>query len=157
MKKIFISAAALSLALGCMAKGTVTGSVVNKTNGEPIDFANIQLYDAKTGKALPIGCTADAEGKFSIPDVPDGKYMLKATNIGSVSQERPVTVSGGNVSVGKIALADDTKMLQEVVVTGQASSMKFELDKKVFTIGNDISTAGASSPFRVWRWTRTAR
>lgn len=145
MKKIFISAAALSLALGCMAKGTVTGSVVNKTNGEPIDFANIQLYDAKTGKALPIGCTADAEGKFSIPDVPDGKYMLKATNIGSVSQERPVTVSGGNVSVGKIALADDTKMLQEVVVTGQASSMKFELDKKVFTIGNDISTAGASA------------
>lgn len=36
-------------------------------------------------------------------------------------------------------------MLNEVVVTGQASSMKFELDRKVFTVGNDIASAGASA------------
>lgn len=145
MKKIVCTVAALSVALGCLAKGTVTGSVKNKATGEPIDFANVQLYDSKTGKALPIGATADADGKFTIKDVPDGTYLLKATNIGSVPQERPVTVKGGAVSVGEIALADDAKMLQEVVVTGQASAMKFELDKKVFTVGNDISTAGTSA------------
>jgi len=145
MKKIVCSVAALGVALACLAKGTVTGTIKNKLTGEPIDFANVQLYDAKTGKALPLGGTADIDGKFSITDVPDGQYMLKATNVGSVPQERPVTVKGGAVSVGDIALADDTKMLQEVVVTGQASTMKFELDKKVFTVGNDITTAGASA------------
>lgn len=145
MKKIVCTVAALSLALTCLAKGTVTGSVTNKTTGEPIDFANLQLYDARTGKALPIGTNADAEGKFTITDVPDGNYILKATNIGSVAQERPVTVQGGTVSVGDIKLADDTKMLNEVVVKGQASTMKFELDKRVFTVGNDITTAGTSA------------
>ncbi|MCM1004763.1 MAG: TonB-dependent receptor [Prevotella sp.] len=145
MKKIFLTAAALSIAAVCFAKGTVTGFIKNKATGEPIDFANVQLYDAKTGKALPIGATADIDGKFVIQDVPDGRYMLKATNIGSLAQERPVTVKGGQVNVGDISLADDTKMLEEVVVTGQASTMKFELDKKVFTVGNDITTAGASA------------
>ncbi|MCM1318992.1 MAG: TonB-dependent receptor [Muribaculaceae bacterium] len=145
MKKIFLTTAALCLATVCFAKGTVTGFIKNKATGEPIDFANVQLFDAKTGKALPIGANADLEGKFVITDVPDGSYMLKATNVGSIAQERPVTVKGGTVNVGDIALADDAKMLQEVVVTGQASTMKFELDKKVFTVGNDITTAGASA------------
>ena len=145
MKKIFLTTAALCLATVCFAKGTVTGFIKNKATGEPIDFANVQLYDAKTGKALPLGANADLDGKFVISDVPDGSYMLKATNVGSIAQERPVTVKGGNVDVGNIALADDSKMLQEIVVTGQASTMKFELDKKVFTVGNDITTAGASA------------
>lgn len=145
MKKIFCTVATLSLAISCFAKGNITGNIKNKATGEPIDFANVQLYDAKTGKALPIGTTADLNGEFTIADVPDGVYMLKATNIGSVPQERSVTVKGGNISVGEIRLADDTKMLEEVVITGQASTMKFELDKKVFTVGNDIATAGASA------------
>lgn len=145
MKKIFLTTAALCFASICFAKGTVTGFIKNKATGEPIDFANVQLFDAKTGKALPIGTNADLDGKFVLTDVPDGQYMLKATNVGSIAQERPVTVKGGNVNVGDIVLADDTKMLKEVVVTGQASTMKFELDKKVFTVGNDITTAGASA------------
>lgn len=145
MKKYVCTVAAMCAVLSCLGKGAITGSVRNKVTGEPIDFASVQLLDAKTGKALPIGATADADGKFTINDVPDGTYLLKATNIGSVAQERSVIVAGIDVSVGDIALADDTKMLQEVVVTGQASSMKFELDKKVFTVGNDISTAGTSA------------
>lgn len=145
MKKIVLTVASLCMATVCMAKGSVSGTVTNKANGTPIDFANVQLYDAKTGKALPIGTNADINGKFEIKDIPDGSYLLKATNIGSVPQERPLTIKGNNVSLGEIKLADDTKMLQEVTVTGQASTMKFELDKKVFTVGNDITTAGSSA------------
>lgn len=145
MKKVICAAVALSLAFGCMAKGTVKGSVVNKSTGEAIDFANIQLVDAATGKALPIGTNSDADGSFSIADVPDGEYIVRITNIGSVTQERPATVSGGDVSIGIVKLADDAKLLNEVVVTGQASTMKFELDRKVFTVGNDITSAGSSA------------
>lgn len=145
MKKIICTVTALSLAVACFAKGTVTGSVKNKATGEPIDFANIQLLDSKTGKALPIGTNADENGKFTITNVPDGNYLVKISNLGSVAQERPVKVAGGTVSIGEISLAEDTKMLEEVVVTGQASTMKFELDRKVFTVGNDIASAGSTA------------
>lgn len=144
MKKLFCASLAIASALTLAAKGSVSGSVVNKNSGEVIDFATVQLLDA-SGKPLALGTSADAEGKFVITDVPDGKYIVKITNIGSIPQERPVSVSGGKVSVGEVRLADDSKMLEEVVVTGQASTMRFELDRKVFTVGADVSSAGSSA------------
>lgn len=137
--------ACLALFLCAGAKGTITGSVVNKTTGEPMDFVNIQLVDAKSGKPLPIGTSSDLDGNFILPDVADGDYLVKVTNVGSIDQERPVSVKGGNVAVGTIHLADDAKLLQEVVVEGVKSQMKFELDKKVFSVDQDIASAGLSA------------
>lgn len=144
MKKIICASLAIASALTLAAKGSVSGSVINKNSGEVIDFATVQLLDA-SGKPLALGASADADGKFIITDVPDGKYIVKISNIGSVSQERPVTVHGGEVSIGEVRLADDSKMLEEVVVTGQASTMRFELDRKVFTVGADVASAGSSA------------
>lgn len=128
-----------------LADGTITGSVVNKQTGEPIDFATIQLIDAKTKKPLPIGTNADENGNFILPDIKDGEYLVRVTNIGSVDQERPATIKGGDVSVGVIKLAEDTKMLEEVVVEGIRSQMRFELDKKVFQVDANVVAAGASA------------
>lgn len=145
MKQTICALALLGFALSGFAKGAVTGSVVNKKSGEPIDYASVQLFNAKTGKAMPIGTSTDDNGLFVIKDVPDGSYIVKITNIGSVPQERAVTVAGSDVSTGTVKLADDAKMLQEVTVTGQASTMKFELDRKVFTVGSDVTAAGSSA------------
>lgn len=140
-----ICGAMLSAALMASAKGNITGTVVNKESGEPMDFVNIQLIDGKTNKPLAIGTSTGDDGIFTLVDVADGPYLVKVTNIGSVMQERPVTISGGNVDVGVIHLADDAKMLKEVVVEGVRSQMKFELDKKVFTVDADITSAGLSA------------
>ncbi len=42
-------------------------------------------------------------------------------------------------------LADDAKLLQEVVVEGIRSQMRFELDKKVFSVDANVSAAGQSA------------
>lgn len=137
--------AALAVSLCAGAKGTVSGSVVNKSSGEPMDFVNIQLVDAKSGKLLTIGTSTDLDGNFILNDVPDGDYLVKVTNVGSVPQERPFSIKGGDLSVGTIHLADDAKLLQEVVVEGVKSQMKFELDKKVFSVDQDIASSGLSA------------
>ena len=143
-RKILLAAGALMLPCIVMAKGTITGKVVNKETGEPMDFVNIQLYD-KNGKALPIGVNSDEQGFFSIPGVADGSYIVKVTNIGSVEQERPAKVAGADIDLGTFHLADDSKLLQEVVVEGVRSQMRFELDKKVFTVDANIAAAGSSA------------
>lgn len=135
----------LSVSLLVSAKGTITGTVVNKETGEPMDYVNIQLIDGKTNKPLPIGTYTGDAGEFTLTDVADGPYLIKVTNIGSIYQERPVTVSGGDVNVGTIHLADDTKMLKEITVEGVRSQMKFELDKKVFTVDSDLTSSGLSA------------
>lgn len=143
--KFYVVAAFLAVSLCAAAKGTISGNVVNKATGEPMDFVNVQLIDAKSGKPLAIGTSTDEEGNFILPNVADGDYLVRVTNIGSVNQERPVTVKGADITIGTVHLADDSKLLQEVVVEGVRSQMKFDLDKKVFSVDADIASAGLSA------------
>lgn len=133
-----------AVAVNAFASGDITGKVFNKQTGEPLDFATVQLLDSK-GKPLAIGGTTDESGVFVLTGVPDGTYIVHISNIGSVPVERAVKISGSNVNLADIRLADDAKLLKEVVVTGVRSQMRFELDKKVFNVDANIASSGASA------------
>lgn len=146
MKKVLLTGALLATACTSVwAKGTVTGTVINKETEDPMDFVTVQIVNASTGKPLQISGMTDDEGLFSLDDVPDGNYIVKVMNVGSVNQERPVSVKGADVDLGTIVLADDAKLLKEVVVEGIRSQMRFELDKKVFQVDSNIASAGSSA------------
>ena len=139
MKLRFLLPCFISLAtLTALANGDITGKVLNKATGEPMDFVNVQLINAKTGKPLPIGTNTDENGNFSLKGVADGKYIVRISDLGSVAQEREANVAGGKIDLGTIRLAEDSKMLQEVVVEGIRSQMRFELDRKVFSVDDKI-------------------
>ena len=142
--KNLILSMALLIPGAALAEGTITGKAINKSTGEPVDFASVQLISAD-GRPLPIGTDTDENGNFILKGVKDGKYTLRVSSVGSVSQERPVTIAGKNVNLGTLRLADDTKVLQEVVVEGVRSQMRFELDKKVFQVDANIAAAGSSA------------
>lgn len=145
MKFKFILGTALAVIPSLLfAKGNITGKVVNKSTGAPMDFVTIQLLDKK-GKPLPIGTSTDLDGNYILPNVADGSYILKISNIGSVDQERPVVIAGENLVVPDVHLADDAKLLQEVVVEGVKSQMRFELDRKVFQVDANVTVAGTSA------------
>lgn len=127
-----------------LADGTITGQALNKTDGSPLDFATVVLLDS-SGKSTGIGTETDFDGKFTLAAVPDGNYTVKISYVGNVDQERHVKVSGKDIDLGPIRLADDTKVLQEVVVEGVRSQMRFELDKKVFQVDSNIAAAGQSA------------
>lgn len=127
------------------AKGTVTGKILNKATGEPMDFVTVQVFDSTGKKPFQIVASSDSEGKFTLPNLSDGSYVIKIMNVGSVNQERPVNISGSNIDLGTINLVDDSKVLKEVVVEGIRSQMRFELDRKVFTVDANIAAAGQSA------------
>ena len=127
------------------AKGTVTGKILNKATGEPMDFVTVQVFDSTGKKPFQIVASSDSEGKFTLPNLSDGSYVIKIMNVGSVNQERPVNISGSNIDLGTINLVDDSKVLKEVIVEGIRSQMRFELDRKVFTVDANIAAAGQSA------------
>ena len=110
-----------------------------------MDFVTIQLINADTGKPLAIGTSSDENGVFILENVKDGNYLVKISNIGSIEQERPLEVTGGNIDIGVVSLSDDAKMLQEVVVEGVKSQMRFELDRKIFSVDANVTAAGTSA------------
>ena len=56
--------------------GKISGSVTDRINVEPLPGANIYLENTSFGTA------SDANGNFTIINIPPGKYTLKADMIG---------------------------------------------------------------------------
>ena len=75
MKKvIFLS---MLLAFCMLAYGQtyrIEGTVIDKTSRKPLEFVNVLVV------GLGIGSSTDAEGHFSVEQVPPGIYRLQASN-----------------------------------------------------------------------------
>ena len=125
-----------------MFAAQITGKVIDAGTKQPVDFANVSVV--KRGETAPAGGTiTDASGAFSL-ELTDGAYTVVVSFMGYREEKREITVAGKPINMGRIAIKEDTQVLQDVEVVGQNSSMRFELDKKVFTVDQNIASAGAS-------------
>ena len=140
MKKLFNTFFLLISVSASLMAAQLTGKAVDFGTKKPIDFANVSVMQ---GDQLITGTITDADGNFTL-DVKDGEYTLVVSFMGYSEQRKQITVSGKPLNIGRIALKEDTQTLQDVEVVAQGSSMRFELDKKVFTVDQNIASAGAS-------------
>lgn len=122
----------------------VKGQVLEGQQNMPIEFATVMLIHPETKEAIA-GNTTNSEGRFSIQtDAPT--FSVVVSFLGFVTETiAEVSVVSGVADLGKIALAEETKTLDEVVIAGEKSQTEFKLDKRVFNVGTDLSSTGASA------------
>lgn len=134
----FILFSLLSVSLSAQLR--VTGTVLDAEQRTPMDFAEVVLQQ---GEQTIAGTVTDENGAFELQNLKKGNYTLLISFLGYQSVEKQVALTK-TLNVGKIYLQPDDKVLQEVEVVGQQSTMRFELDKKVFTVDQNIAAAGGS-------------
>ncbi len=139
MKKLLNIFLLLALAISTFA-AEVTGKVIDFGTKKVIDFANVSVMQ---GENLVTGTVTDEAGAFTL-ELKDGQYTLVVSFMGYTEAKKELTVAGKPLNVGRIQLREDAHALQDVEVVAQGSSMRFELDKKVFTVDQNIASAGAS-------------
>lgn len=103
------------------AQSTVKGKITDARTGEGVAGANVII------KGTSQGTITDANGEFSL-DVP-ANGTLQVSFIGYISEE--VTVTGDRADV---QLSEDITSLEEVVISGLASTVKRS------NLGNTVST-----------------
>lgn len=102
------------------------------------------IGNKETGEAIT-GSTTGEDGKFSITTSAKD-FFVEVTFIGYESQaRRDISIKDGKVDLGTIQLAEDSRALKEVVVRGEKSRTEFKLDKRVFNVGQDLASTGASA------------
>ena len=145
MKIKFLVVVLLSVAMNIFASNvSVKGVVVDADDQTPLDYVNVTLF--KAGSKTPVsGVVTDKSGTFILPSVNNGKYTLRITYVGYSSVNKQIEVAGKPLTLGTIQLNEDAKKLGEVEVVGQGSQMKFDIDKKVFSVDQNISAAGGSA------------
>ena len=148
MKKILVQMLiASSLTFYCpdaFAQVTIKGTVVEESSGQPIAYATVMVGDNETKKPIE-GTTTLDNGSFSL-ETNATDYYIEVSFLGFRTRTfgSPPT-QGKTIDLGKVALSEDAEQLQEVVVQGEVSRTEFKLDKRVFNVGKDLSTTGASA------------
>lgn len=128
------------------AQGTVKGKILDRQKSEPLGFVNIKVTEQSSDKFVGGGIT-DAGGNFNVSGLKDGKYTLTLTFMGykDVTRQFEITPTKRDVQFKLLYMAEDAKQLNEVTVTGQRATMKLEVDRKSFDVGQLISNAGQAA------------
>ena len=133
-----------AIAFGQDKNITIIGKVIEKGGSRPVEFATVLVADPETKKPIS-GTTTLEDGSFTLQtDAPD--FYIEVSFIGFTSRTfENENVLNGTINLGTVTLSEDSQQLDEVVVAGEVSQMEFRLDKRVFHVGKDLSSTGASA------------
>ncbi|MCC6551130.1 MAG: TonB-dependent receptor [Ignavibacteriaceae bacterium] len=129
---IFTAAALFSSDAG---SAKITGRIIEKSTGKPLEYANILLLN-RTDSSMIAGTVSGLDGVFLFPKVIPGRYLIDVRFIGydDVFLEVSALQADELVNLGDIFLASSSLKLDDVVVQGDRSPITYMTDKKVIDV-----------------------
>ncbi len=125
----------------------ITGIVLNEASREPLEYANIAIYD-KSDSSLISGGITDENGQFEIEKIEYGEFYLEANFVGfEKSKVTSIVLDEENPShdLGRIEISPSSVELDNVDVVADKAQVEFKLDKKVVNVSQVISAVGGTA------------
>lgn len=123
---------------------TVSGLVVDGKTSEPLPYVNITV--TTINKQFVTGTITDDNGAFVLENIPTGDYNVKVSYIGYADENLPLHVGRLNsyLDMGKISIAQSSTDIEGVTVTATRVEVASKMDKKSFTVDDNLSQQGGS-------------
>ena len=131
------------------AIGVVQGLIIDSTTTKPIEYASVSLVDLEHNDLIT-GGLSDKDGRINIEEIPLGKYVAVVEFMGYKKKEiGPLNIypgEGGAIrqNLGNVAMSISTLNMDAIDVIGNESTFVQTIDKKIFNVGRDISSAGGN-------------
>lgn len=106
------------------AQNSLQGSVINTDTQEPLE--QVSIYFPQLEK----GTVTDQEGKYTLTNLPEGKYKIIASYIGFLTYSTSITIQSGANSLN-IILTPSAIEMQEVIVSTPFHKLQRENVMKV--------------------------
>jgi len=100
--------------------GSLSGTITDKADGKPIPGATISVPD------LRIGTISDANGKYSIGQLPKGIYLVQVSFVGYATYNQRVDLS--KTTKLDVILQTSSIEASEVVITGVSKATEIKRD-----------------------------
>lgn len=126
---IGISTQAYTLIIaGC----SISGKITDKSNSDPIPFANVSIFDDKGARLNHV--SADVNGDYCFSGLANGKYKLEVSYIGfNKVVVKDIAFTG--TAIQKNIQLDGSKSLQEVLIVEQKKPL---IEKETMNISSGI-------------------
>lgn len=124
---------------------TISGLLKDKAANLPLSFASVVVKTEKDS-AFVTGTISGDDGRFSIQGIKPGNYALVISLIGYKTNVLPLYV--GTLSqfldLGTIDIESASADLEEVQVSAKHDEVGGKMDKKVFSVEENVSQSGGS-------------
>ena len=95
----------------------IAGHVIEKDSEESIPFAAVLIV------GTDLGTTSDEGGHFTFTNLKAGKYLLRVSSVGYITQEKEVEVSDNATSLVHFQMEADNFITDEVVVSANRNEV----------------------------------
>ncbi len=129
---LFLFVSSILLAEGT---GIIRGTVTDSSNNVPLVGANVLIVGTS------IGTAADIDGKFTIQNIPVGKYSLKVIYVGYKKSIQTVIVTSDSTTIISVKLAGQP-IQEEVIVTAQAKGQLSAINQQLSAVTNGAEAMG---------------
>lgn len=142
---VLISIIVTSVASAQISTVTVSGIVKNKADKSAIPYANVVVKTEKDS-AFVAGTVTNDEGRFSIANVKPGNYRLEVSFMGFEDRKQPLFVGSLSefLDIPVIELDEQSTVLEGVVIKAERTGLSNALDKKTYSVADNISQSGGS-------------
>ncbi len=120
---------------------TISGKILEEGVNVPLEYATVSFIDS-SGKIITGGIT-DLDGLYTI-QVAAGIYTVRYEYISFKTIEITGQNLTKNTTLPDVFLELDSDSLDEVVVRAETTEVQIRLDKKIYNIGKDLTTSGAT-------------
>lgn len=122
---------------------TLTGTVLDKLNNQPLEFASIELLKLPDSSILSSDVT-DNKGKFAFKNITEGLFLLRYSFIGYDHLYQQVTAANTNIALKPALLMSLSADMSEVTVTATKPLMTVGIDRKIYNVGQDLMSQSGS-------------
>lgn len=147
--RVLLSKLFIFLAFGSLAQNTnitLSGIVKDNASKTGLAFVNIILKKAFDSSFI-VGTITNEEGRFTLSGLKPGNNYVEISYAGYEMKRQTVLIGGLSafLDLGTIELTNTAKVLEQVTVTTtQQRGVSEKLDKKTFSVADNVSQAGGS-------------
>lgn len=123
----------------------ISGIIKDKANKSALPYVNVIIKQKKDSTFIS-GTVSAEDGRFSLVNIKPGDYYLEVTFVGYFTKRQSLYV--GNLSnyldLKTIEIEEDVKSLKEAEVTAKQDEVGGKMDKKSYTVEDNVSQGGGS-------------
>ena len=117
------------MALTAMAQKTLSGTILSKTDGQPVQMATVRLFEYNVADSTLVqGAQTYDDGLFILSNIRPGKYKLIVSSVGFNESTQWVEMKQQDLDLPAIRLVEQVQHLAEVSVQGKAAEMTVKGD-----------------------------
>ncbi|MFP9100574.1 TonB-dependent receptor domain-containing protein [Flavobacterium sp. RHBU_24] len=132
------------MTIAAQTQGSISGKITDKASGQALPYVSIVVKDNGTTVASDV---ATDDGNFTVKNLPLKSYKVEVVFMGFKTQTvtAALTAARPSLNLGTIALTEEATTLDTVEIIKETSTIEQKIDRKVITVGRDLTTAGATA------------